>query len=111
MLVLVLVTLLAMEVAWVEAKRPPILRPNYGTAMYHVGAIDVGASTWTHTFAIPWMQPKLQVIPKPFCGNHVTECKRVRQLIDSMDKQRSEAFGRISMLADIVFVFGGIPIH
>ena len=84
-----------MSLGETDAKRPPILRPNYGTAMYHLGAIDVGASKWTHTFAIPWLRPKMEAIPRPLCAGQVSECKNVSQLIETIDNQRQESFRRI----------------
>lgn len=84
----------------------PELRVNAGVAFYNIGKINMGSSSWTHSFMVKLLN--VSVLPEelsPFesgCVLSGDSCLRLRSLVDLINHHRFVSFSRIKELDNMI---------
>ena len=77
-----------------------VLRSNWGVAFHRIGGLDSGESSWTHTFAIPWLEVAYEPMTEVSCGglldNPAQLCASFTLLIGDLNKQRATTVTNIN---------------
>ena len=95
----------------VSALDTDVVRPNWGVEFRRLGGLTSGASTWQHTFAIPFINPTFVEIGQIACAFHDPHkaelCNNMNDLILDMNEQRQEHI--LNIQADIKTMKSLIP--
>ena len=95
----------------VSARDADLVRPHWGVEFRRLGGLTSGASTWQHTFAIPFINPTFVEIGQIACAFHDPHkaelCNNMNDLILDMNEQRQEHI--LNIQADIKTMKSLIP--
>ena len=96
-----LVLLLATE----GVAQSDVIRPNWGVEFRRLGGLTSGASSWHHTFAIPFLSvshANISMVPSCVDNRDVNICQTANDLIVEMNKQHKSFIDSIESNINMV---------